>query len=598
MLRQKGYTLINILGLAVGMATSILVIRYIQDEFSYNAWHAKGDRIYRVVRETRSGGESVYSSGTSGALAAVVEQDFPEVERAVRVARDYANTRYGEDRFGLALCVADTAMFNVFDYPFSIGSYQTAFPSPNSIVLSRTTAERIFGEENPIGKTLSLTSSSVNGEFVVTATHEDIPANATLKFNAIITRPTEKLALVTWNDGLPTYTFRPVTTYVLLKTEADLHVLKAKLSSTIDRYMGPEVRKNNDYHLQPFYDIHLYSNRDYGMRGGQGDIDRVHQFGAIALVVLAIACINFTNLTTARSARRAGEVGLRKVTGAHRSQLVAQFLGESIVTAFFSLLLAVVLVKLVITDFNTFFQKQLTLDLSDDPTLTVLLLGITIFVGLMAGAYPSLFLSAFQPGETLKGTFRSGSKGHFLRKALVVLQFAISIVLIAGTGVIYQQMEFLKSKDLGFDSEQVVDMPIYQTDRNVPEENARMTDRYSVVKQAFLAHPNALEASAYRWGIGWGGGMMRSVQPQGHDGTDWRMRVLEVDEDYLEFFKIDMVSGRKFDPIRFPADTSNAFILNQTAVDLLGWEAGESGEKIRHECHSNGWITSETESDT
>ena len=198
----------------------------------------------------------------------------------------------------------------------------------------------------------------------------------------------------------------------------------------------------------------------------------------------------------------------------------------------------------------------------------------------MAGAYPALFLSSFQPSETLKGTLRGGSTGHTIRKALVVAQFAISIVLLIGTGVVYQQMQYVMSKDLGYDPSQLITLPIFSTDQSqLAKDTPKLADRYHVVKQAFLNHPNVVEATAYRWRMGWGGGMIRSVEPEGHEGTDWRMRVQEVDEDYLDFFKIELVSGRKFDLTQFPSDTSNAFILNETAVDLLGWNTHGAADK-------------------
>ena len=580
MLRQKGYTLINILGLAVGTATFILVIRYVQDEFSFDRWHTKGDRIYNVIRETRSGGKSVYSRGTSGGLARAISETFPEVEKVVRVMGAFPNVVYDGKRSELGVWIIDPdVMFSVFDYPFINGSPETAFPHPNSIALTELNARRLFGDEDPIGKTLALSSDTIFGDYTVTAILKDLPLNGTRRFGAIATQPTTPIAHTLWDDWIPTYSYRPVWTYILLKDNADRPGLESKLSSLIDRHMGADIARNNDYHLQPLRDMHLYSRRDFGTTAGPGnygDINRLYQFVAIALVVLAIACINFTNLTTARSARRAGEVGLRKVAGAHRSQLIGQFLSESVLTAFVSLFLASTLVRLVLPDFNAFFRKQLTLDLTTEPLLAAELAGIALLVALLAGAYPAVFLSRFQPIETMKGTFRAGTHGQWLRKALVSVQFAISITLLIGTAVIYQQLQFIRNKDLGYDLEQVVIVRIFSTDQNTTPGTPRLADRYKVVKQAFSDHPNVLEASAYRWGIGWGGGIIRSVEPEGHEATDWRMPVLEVDEDYLDFYKIALVSGRRFDPITFPADTSRAFLLNQTAVDVLGWSSDKS----------------------
>ena len=302
-----------------------------------------------------------------------------------------------------------------------------------------------------------------------------------------------------------------------------------------------------------------------------GDIDRVYQFGAVAFLVLAIGCINFANLTTARAAGRAREVGLRKVVGAHRLQLMGQFLGEAILTALVALALALIAVRVALPAFNAFFFRQLALELTGG--FAFALLGIAILVGLLAGAYPAFFLSAYEATETLKGAFRAGSRGQWIRKGLVVAQFAISIILLASTGAIYRQLDYLADKRLGFNVDQMVLMPIFVLDQETePDAGRRLAARYATVKRAFLAHPNALEATAYRWWVGWGGGIMRTIRAEGHADTDWRMPLLEVDEDYLDVFQIELVQGRKFDPIAFPTDTSTAFVINETAVAKLGWD--------------------------
>ena len=577
MMRQKLYTLINILGLAVGTATFILVIRFVQDELSFDRWHTRSHRVYSVLRETRSGGKVALHRGTSGGLAEAIRTSVPEVEQVARTLTAWADIVQDGKRFTMPIWVVDPpAFFDLFDYPFIRGSHQTAFPNPSSIAITESQAERLFGKEDPIGRTLTLKGDVVYGEFIVTAILRNVPENATYSFGGIVTRPIGKLGVEAWDGWSPTYSWRPVLTYVLLREGADLLSLETKLSALIDRHMGLDIARTNDYRLQALHDVHLYSReRGIGasdLAGRMGDVSRINQFAAIAAVVLAIACINFTNLTTARSARRAREVGLRKVTGAHRSHLIGQFLSESVATSFLALIVAVVLVKLALPEFNAYFNKRLTLDLLNDLTLVSQLVGVAAAIGLLAGTYPALFLSAFQPNETLKGTFRTGSRGQWIRKALVSVQFAISITLLIGTGVIYQQIQFMKNKDLGYNTEQVVMVPILATDRSQPKEAARLADRYQVVKQAFLQHPNALAVTAYRQWLGWGGGIIRSVEPEGHDATDWRMQVLEVDEDYLDFFGIDTVSGRKFDLVNFPADTSHAFLLNETAVKTLGWD--------------------------
>ena len=570
--RQKSFSAINILGLAIGLGTCFLIVLYIQDELSFDSWHAKGDRVYRVIRETRSGGQSDYLPYTSGALARALEQDFPEVEKAVRVIT--LDVRLEEKKFEMGVCVADPELFEIFDFPFARGNLETAFPNPNAIAITESAAKRLFGDEDPIGKTITADSNHHGGERTITAVLKDVSHNSTLQFDYVSTGGfTSPGAKYVWENWIPTDGWRPVNTYFLLREGADPKALSAKLPEFIDRYMGAEIARTNAYHLQPLNRVYLYSRQDYNLDWYFGDIDRVYQFGAIAFLVLAIGCINFTNLTTAQSARRAHEVGLRKVSGAYRSQLMGQFLGESVLTALVALVLALVAVKFVLPEFNAFFFKQLELNLLSDPLLTIALIGIAVFVGLLAGVYPAFFLSAYEPTETLKGAFRAGSRGQWIRKGLVVVQFTISIILIASTGVIYRQLDFIKNKHLGFNMEQMVLMPIFVLDQETKSDpGQKLAARYATVKQAFLNHPNVLEATAYRWWTGWGGGIARTIRAEGHEGTDWRMPLLEVDEDYLDVFQIELIEGRKFDPIAFPTDTSKAFIINQTAVARLGWD--------------------------
>ena len=592
--RQKTFSAINILGLAIGLGTCILIVLYIQDELSFDSWHAKGDRIYRVIRETKAGGQSDYLPYTSGALARALARDLPEVEKAVRVWIDFIDISLGEKKFQLGICIADPELFEIFDFPFVRGNLETAFLNPNDIAITESAAKRLFGDEDPIGKTITSESNHHGGERTITAILKDVPRNSTLGFGEIdyigTGGFTSEGAKYAWEDWIPTDGWRPVNTYFLLREGADPKALSAKLPEFMDRYMGAEIARTNAYHLQPLNRIYLYSRQDYNL-DWYGDIDHIYQFGAIAVLVLAIGCINFTNLTTAQSARRAHEVGLRKVSGAYRSQLMGQFLGESVLTALVALVLALSAVELVLPEFNAFFYKQIELNLSSDPLLVISLIGIAVFVGLLAGVYPAFFLSAYEPTETLKGAFRAGSRGQWIRKGLVVAQFAISITLIASTGVIYQQLDYIKNKRLGFNTEQMVLMRIFVFDQNTKSDQ-RLAARYATVKEAFRAHPNVLEVTAYRWDLGWGGGIIRTIRAEGHEGTDWRMPLLEVDEDYLDVFQIELVEGRKFDPIAFPTDTSKAFIINETAVARLGWDdpVGKSFEWVDRERNRKGTV--------
>lgn len=336
--RHPGYAVINVLGLATGLATCILIGMFVRYELSVDAWHEKGDRIYRVIRETRSDGDPEFEPRTTGALAIAMRRDFPDVEAAVRVWPTPAKVHYDGDVFDFDMVAADVELFNLFDLPFLRGSPAT-FTDPYFIALTESAARRVFGDDDPIGKSLSIGNVYHGGEYTVTAILEDVPRHSTLQFD-FVTPPSS--GHLTWVQWSPIHSFRPIWTYVLLRDDADANALTAKLPAMVERYMGSEIARTNAYHLQPFREAYLYSIRDYGFSLFGGNIAQLYQFGAVSLFVLAIAGVNFTNLTTALSARRAREVGLRKVTGASRTQLIAQFVGESVMTALAALALALV----------------------------------------------------------------------------------------------------------------------------------------------------------------------------------------------------------------------------------------------------------------
>jgi putative ABC transport system permease protein len=566
---QPVYTLISVLGLAIGLATCILIGMFVRYELSVDAWHEKGDRIYRMIRETRSEGEPAFEPRTSGALAIAMRRDFPEVEAAVRIWPTPAQVYHLGNIFDFDMVAADAELFDLFGLPFLQGSSATAFTAPYSMAITESTARRIFGEDDPIGKRLSIDNPYHWGEYTVTAILEDMPRHSTLQFDFVAPPSSGHLTWVQWS---PIHTFRPIWTYVLLRKDADVNALRAKLPAMVERYMGPAIARTNAYHLQPFREAYLCSIRDYGFSLFGGNIAQLYQFIAVSLFVLAIAGMNFTNLTTALSVRRAREVGVRKVTGASKTQLVTQFMGESVLKALAALALAIVLVRLALPEFNTLFGKQLAL--SVQPTQVARLGGGAVALGVAAGAYPAL-LASLRPSETLKG-FRSGTRGQWLRKTLVVGQFTISIVLIVGTGVIFQQLEYLRNKNLGYEAEQIVFLPILWNGRVVSSGDfGRLRDRYEWVKETFLRHPNVLQATAYRYDQGTWASQRRTVEPEGHDPLAWKMPVQEVDEDFLKVLRIEIVAGRNFDPLTFPADPSSSFILNEAAVKALGWEVEE-----------------------
>lgn len=357
---------------------------------------------------------------------------------------------------------------------------------------------------------------------------------------------------------------------MLLKDGTNVRALEAKLQDVIKKYMGDEIAKTTTYHLQPLTRVYLYSKVDYGVNW-YSDIKQIYLLGVVACFILAIACMNFMNLTTARSAGRAREVGLRKVIGAHRGQLIGQFLGEAMLMSFLALLLTLGLVELMMPYFANFVGKShLSFNVFGDILTLVGLVSIMTTVGLLAGSYPAFFLSSFQPIETLKGVMKVS--GRWLRKGLVTSQFALSILLMVGMVIIYQQLDFMRSVRLGYNQEQVVIMPIFNVDQKAKSDNdVWLADRYTVVKQALLQNPNISKVSAFRPMLGWGWDLNRKVIVEGHENNDVRLPILEVDEDFIPFFDIEILSGRNFS-LDIASDTTQAYILNEAAVKMFGWD--------------------------
>ena len=575
MLRYKAASAINILGLAVGIACCILIFLYIQDELNHDRFHEKGNRIYRVLREN-VGGEinPRVDLFTSGALGPALKQEFSEVEQTVRILGLTAKVwvRYKDKTFDHIFKTVDANFFDVFSFPLIRGDRATALQEPYTVVISESAAKQYFGDGDPIGKTVTCEDQFFEGDYRVTGIMEDMPANASIRIDMLTSTVSRHFRHV-WEGWWGVSTWRPVQTFVLLKTGQSAKAFQAKMQTLLDRHLYPADANKLAYHLQPLHRIYLYSDRDYGIAQDlwmavYGDINRVYLFGTIAALILLIACANYINLTTARSANRAKEVGVRQVVGAHRTQLVGQFLSESILMAFLALLLAISFSEFFLPPLNTFMGKQLSLSAAF-PGVVFILFGAALLIGFLAGIYPALFLSAFKPVHVMKGVTGAGSKGNWLRKSLVVFQFAITIILIVGTAAVYRQLAYIQNKRLGYNPELLITMPIFGMDRNIQTDaSKRLAFRYQMVKEAFLEHPNVLKATAFRWDMGpEGGGGLNTVRA---DGRDWQMRIQEADEDFLDTYGIEIVKGRGFRSEDLGGERK--FILNETAVKLLGWD--------------------------
>ncbi len=579
LLRHKGYSFINIAGLAVGITCCLLILLFVQDEFSYDRFHEKAERIYRLVVENEAEGKVFINAISSAPMVPALLRDYPEINSAARfypvdasVLVSYEDKQFYEERF----FYADVAAFEVFTLPFVKGDPRTALVEPNTVVLTEETARKFLGEEDPVGKILKVNQQS---EYLVTGVIKNIPNNSHLRFDFLASFQSLESIL---GEALNSWTYNPFFSYLVLPENYPAAELEKKIASLFDDNIGERLRSLGwrlTPQLQPLTDIHLHPLGNE--LNAQGDIRYIYIFSAIALFILLIACINFMNLATARSEIRAREVGMRKVLGSQQRQLVAQFIGESLLMAIMATLIALVLIELVLPFFNAVANRELTVDYRNNWPFVIGLLGLTLFVGVMAGSYPAFFLAAIQPLAVLKSRTGAGLRSFLSRKVLVVFQFSISIILIVGTLVVYRQLDYLRNKKLGYDHEQVVVVPI---------KGGGLLERRQTLKQALLQNASVSRVtftSRYP-GIGtWGTVARRPDRPE-VQVTD--MKVFLSDYDYIETLDIARAAGRSFSP-QMDADTTRDVIINETASRALGWMPDEAvGKTINYFRNRSGTI--------
>ena len=428
--KHKIFSFINILGLTVGMTACFLIFLYVKFELSYDSMHTKASRIYRVVSDIKTPSDIIHASGPSWAVPPHIKSDFPQIEESVRVSFESFLIRRGNVKFQEEKSVyADSGFFRVFDFKLLKGNPNTALTEPFSIVLSQSAAKKYFGKEEPVGQTLLFTGEGRAAK--VTGIMKDIPENSQIQADLIVSMST---LTKSFNPGLDDqWGNYGSSAYVLLKKGTDAKALEKQFPAFLEKRNGAEMKSFQMYptlFLEPIRDVYLYGTR-YGSK--TGNINNVYIFSVIAIFILLIACINFVNLTTARSAERAKEVGIRKVIGALKSQLARQFAGESVLLCVIAFLLTVLFTWLLVPLFNELAGKTIISGIFNQPAYLLTLFLSAIAIGLLAGFYPALVLSSFHPIVVLKGRFTSGTKGAFLRKGLVIIQFSISIALIPGT---------------------------------------------------------------------------------------------------------------------------------------------------------------------
>lgn len=568
MSRQKAYSAINVVGLSLGIAATLLIVLYVADELSFDRFHTDADRMYRVTFFGRLEGNDFNMAVSAAPIAAAMMAEIPEVESTARFGIWRSMPIAIDDKgFTETMLVADSNFFDFFTFPLLAGDAETVLRGPNKIVVTQSAARRYFGNENPIGKTLLSGGEKTVCE--VTGVVQDPPANSHVRFDLLLSGESWRYMR---DDS---WTSNNLYTYFKIHPGANVAAIKAKLDAMVEKNMGRDLEKilgmtwkqfkqkgdNVGLVLQPVLDIHLRSNLTEEI-SANGDMQYIYIFGVIAVFLLVIACINFMNLSTARSANRAKEVGVRKSIGAIRTRLITQFLAESMIYSFLSTLVALAIIGVVIEPFNLLAGKSLSLSMLLSPLVIAGVVLFAVVVGLLAGSYPALYLTSFNPSEVLKGRIRAGLKNSGLRNGLVVFQFMISIVLILGSMVVYGQLRFMQHKNMGFDKENVIELlHTWSLGKNATafKNELTMHPEFRGASYASDLPPRMNSSNAFR---------------KGGTEQDYLLNRCYADYDHVKVMKYEMAAGRFFSR-EFPSDTG-AIVINETAFKLMGFDKVEN----------------------
>ncbi len=563
----KLFSATNIIGLALGIACTVLILLFIQDELSYDQFYKKIDNIYRVNTNMEVGGNTYKMSATSFPMVQAIKESFPEVKDAARIVNMHnplikkEDIAFYEDEF----LWADENIFNILSYGFESGNPETALLQPFSVVITKQTAEKYFGNENPVGKVLQFENEY---DLNVTGVLKSIPKNSTLKFDFIASFASLNTLL---DEGLlqSWHSFYPIFTFITLNEEANPNLMEAKFPEFISTHMGDEILKTlgrkYELSLVPVKDIYLYSDRNSEM-GQTSDINYIIIFSIVAVFILLLACINFMNLKIAASAKRIKEIGLRKVFGAFRIQLIYQFLGEAILTSLLALPLAYILIEAALPLFNSIAGKSMVLNLTDNFEFFIASIAIVLTVGLVSGSYPSFLLSRYNTSRAVKGEVKIGNSKNLLRQVLIVFQFSVAIVLIIGTAVIYNQLQFMQNKDLGINDEQVV--VLEATDNSIDA-------KFEVFRNKLLQKAGIINAASSTY-IPSKGIISTPYRLEGaNDEQKWETTTFPVDYEINNTLGIELLAGRDFS-MEFAEDTINSFIINEQAVKDFGFVTPEN----------------------
>jgi putative ABC transport system permease protein len=579
LIKQKAFSILNISGLAIGLSCFLLIAIYIIDEISFDKFHTKASRIYRINSAIRFGGADMKLAVTADPMGAALKKDYPQVEEYVRIYNSNGGKLIKKDLAFIPesrVAHVDSTFFNVFTLDVLEGDAKTALNEPNTVVLTESAAIKYFNTTKAVGKTIE-TNERNSTLYKVTAVIKDIPRTSHFDFDFLFSMDNVEYG---WGSFL-SHNFY---TYLLLKEGTDVKQFEKSFDQFISNYVMPEAKQvmniqsieefqksgnNISYNLIPITDIHLKSDYTPEITAG-GNLQYVYIFSAVAIFILILACINFMNLTTARSANRAKEVGIRKVLGTERKQLIGQFLCESTLMALISLLLAICIAFLVLPLFNDVSGKQMELQTLFSPVTLPLLIALPFVVGILAGSYPAFYLSAFQPIQVLKNKLQFGSKGGGLRSALVVFQFATSIVLIIGTIVIYRQLNYIQTKQLGFKKDQVLVIDDFSMlGQNAEAFRNEMLKQPSIKNATFSSYLPVANSSR--------NDNTFSKEAVMDSKSGFNMQVWKVDDQYIPTMGMELTRGRNFSKV-FATD-SNSVILNESAAKILGYD-DPVGKKI------------------
>jgi putative ABC transport system permease protein len=564
--KNKAFSFINIFGLAIGLTSFMLIAVFVLNELSYDKYPAQAKNMYRVILSVTGNGDIAAYPMVDVAVGEGMKNAFPEIKATTRLASAQDFIKFNDKQFKeKQLAFADSNFLQLFSIPLVEGDITTALVQPNSMVISKAFAKKYFGNEEALGKSLSVGTGQVL--YKVTGVIDEVPENSHFHFDAFLSLSSWHLTRQTWSN-LGFYT------YLLLNKNTDPKQLEKKFPQLVAEHVVPEIQHDMGvslaeaqksintfvFSLQPLTDIHLYSHTKYELEPN-GDIQYVYIFSALALFILLLACVNFTNLSTARAVKRAREVGIRKVLGSLKKQLIIQFLTESVVLTFLSMIIAFGLLSLLLPYFNQLADRQIPFSIFVSYQSILAMISLIIITGIVAGIYPSFFLSSFNTIKVLKGSSSNGSQKNLLRSSLVVFQFFVSIALIIATIVVYQQLYFMQNKKLGYDKKQVLFLP-----------DARLLGKdQPAFKQQLSQNKNVVATSISRSvpGLPFMDGTEIYPKNDNGNGKEIHANIYHVDEDYLKTLGIKMISGRNFSK-DFPTDSS-AVVINQAMVRELGW---------------------------